>query len=61
MEKVIRFEIGEVQPQRMALFFLNFCQFQSGVAYKTVAYKKSVYKLSNYKSGSCIQSVEAYV
>ena len=33
-------------------FWLNFCQFQAGVAYKSVAYKKSMYfsKPQNFKN-----------
>ena len=34
---------AKVQPLGVAYFCLFFCQFQPGVAYKSVAYKKSVY------------------
>ena len=34
------FKIGKVQPKDVAQFLLDFFQFQSGVAYKSVASKK---------------------
>ena len=37
MKKVNNFQIAKIQPH------LIFCQFQPGVAYKSVAYRKSVY------------------
>ena len=32
--------LDKVQPQGVAYLVLNFCQFQSDVAYKSVAYKR---------------------
>ena len=44
MKKVNNFQITKVQPQGVAYsFLLTFCQFQPGVAYKSVDYKESVY------------------
>ena len=40
MKKANSFQIAKVQPQGVAQLLLNFCQFQPGVAYKSVAYKK---------------------
>ena len=38
------FQIAKVQPYGVASLLLYiFCQFQPGVAYKSVAYKKSGY------------------
>ena len=43
MKNVNNFQIAKVQPQGVAFAYF-FCQFQPGVAYKSVAYiKKSVY------------------
>ena len=44
MEKVIRFQIAEVQPQGVAQLFF---QFQRGVACETVAYIKNVMNFPN--------------
>ena len=42
MKNANNFQIPKVQPQGVAQNLLNFfCQFQSGVAYKSVAYKKA--------------------
>ena len=42
MKNVNNFEIAKVQPQGVAWQLLEvFCQFQTGVAYKSVAYKKA--------------------
>ena len=40
MRKENNFQIAKVQRQGVALFLLDFFQFQPGVAYKSVAYKK---------------------
>ena len=42
MKNVNNFQIAKLQSQRVASHFLDFCQFQPGVAYKSVAYKKTV-------------------
>ena len=42
MKKVNNFQVAKAQPQGVSYPLLDFCQFQPGVAYKSVAYKKSV-------------------
>ena len=42
MKGVNNFQIAKVDPQDVLGICMNFCQFQPGVAYKSVAYKKSV-------------------
>ena len=42
-DEVNNFQIAKVQYQMLLSFFLIFCKFQPGVAYKSVACKKSVY------------------
>ena len=43
MKNVNNFQIAKVEPQGVPEHLLSFfCQFQPGVAYKSVAYKKSV-------------------
>ena len=41
MKKVNNFQKAKVQPQGLCSFRLIFCEFQPGVAYKSVAYKKA--------------------
>ena len=40
MKKANNFQTAKVQPRGVVSFCLFFCQFQPGVAYKSVAYKK---------------------
>ena len=40
MKNVKNFEIAKVSPQGAAWHLPEFCQFQSGVAYKSVTHKK---------------------
>ena len=40
MKNVNNFQIEKVQLQGLLSIYLIFCQFQPGVAYKSVAYKK---------------------
>ena len=43
MKNVNNLQIVKVQPQGVAYsIYLIFCQFQPGIAYKSVTYKKSV-------------------
>ena len=47
MKKANIFHIAKVQPQGFACTLLDFfCQFQPGVAYKSVTYNKNGYKNS---------------
>ena len=47
MKKANNFQIAKVQPQGVASLLLDFCQFQPGVAYKSVAYLKMLLMLLN--------------
>ena len=40
MKNVNNFQTAKVQPQGVASHLLVFCQFQLGIAYKSVPYKK---------------------
>ena len=40
VKNVNNFPIAKVQPQSVTSYLLDFCQFQTGVAYKSVANKK---------------------
>ena len=52
MKNANNFQIPKVQLQGVAQNLLNFfCQFQPGVAYKSVAYKKSVYVFKRWFFG----------
>ena len=46
MKNVNNFQIAKVQPQGVAMNFLDFFQFQPGIAYESVLGKKSLYLLS---------------
>ena len=41
MKKANNFQIAKVQPRVLPSFYLTFCQFPPGVAYKSVAHKKA--------------------
>ena len=45
MKKAINFQIAKVQPRVLLSFCLIFCQFQPGLAYKSVVYKKACVSL----------------
>ena len=42
IKNVYNFQVAKVHSQVVLSICLIFCQFQPGVAYKSVAYKKSV-------------------
>ena len=39
MKQANNFQIAKVQFQGVAQLLLNFCQFETGISYKSVAYK----------------------